>query len=394
MAIQDVGTIGAWTPTRLDKHVQNLFEQRNQIAKTSISTDNHLINGALTFSSGDATSADTIVARPSTGILTINGKPIATTDLIPVVSYPVTSVFSRTGAVVATSGDYTAAQVTNAADTASSSQQVFTGAIQTTQLTTTSNNGVVAQSASGSPSFRNFLLASDTQAAFTIGGNGLLSWGVGGSTAPDTTLGRSGVVPPSSGQVGVVTQQAFYSTNTTGGFVYAAPANNAAFLSFASAADANPQFKIFTQGALEWGPGGASGLDLELARITNSSFGTGTFLELLAGSGFGYGNGTGGSVTQTTSFSTGVTLNKPTGQITLFTSATVAGAVSSFTVTNSVVGAADTIIANFAVGTNAGLNLTVTNVTTGSFQLTFHSVSSLASSTRKINFAVIKGAIV
>lgn len=35
----------------------------------------------------------------------------------PAVSIPVTSVFTRTGAVVATSGDYTVAQVTNAAST-------------------------------------------------------------------------------------------------------------------------------------------------------------------------------------------------------------------------------------------------------------------------------------
>ena len=40
---------------------------------------------------------------------------------------PVTSVFTRTGAVTAQSGDYTAAQVTNAADKSSASAQTFTG---------------------------------------------------------------------------------------------------------------------------------------------------------------------------------------------------------------------------------------------------------------------------
>lgn len=41
----------------------------------------------------------------------------------------VLSVFGRTGAVVATSGDYTAAQVTNAADLSSASPQVFTSEV-------------------------------------------------------------------------------------------------------------------------------------------------------------------------------------------------------------------------------------------------------------------------
>jgi hypothetical protein len=42
---------------------------------------------------------------------------------------PVLSVFTRTGTVTAQSGDYTAAQVTNAADKSSASEQDFTGAI-------------------------------------------------------------------------------------------------------------------------------------------------------------------------------------------------------------------------------------------------------------------------
>ncbi|HUC87633.1 MAG TPA: hypothetical protein VMR95_00605 [Candidatus Binatia bacterium] len=54
-------------------------------------------------------------------------------------SAPVSSVFGRTGAVVATGGDYTAAQVTGAASTTSSSTQSFTGSI--------SSNGTVTGTA-------------------------------------------------------------------------------------------------------------------------------------------------------------------------------------------------------------------------------------------------------
>jgi len=41
----------------------------------------------------------------------------------------VASVFGRTGAVVAAAGDYTAAQVTNAADKAAAAAQTFTGIV-------------------------------------------------------------------------------------------------------------------------------------------------------------------------------------------------------------------------------------------------------------------------
>lgn len=58
----------------------------------------------------------------------------------------VTSVFTRTGAVVATSGDYTAAQVTNAADKSSGSQQAFTGELSTPDLVITGLTGATAAS--------------------------------------------------------------------------------------------------------------------------------------------------------------------------------------------------------------------------------------------------------
>jgi hypothetical protein len=237
----------------------------------------------------------------------------------------------------------------------------------------------------------------DTGWRWTMDSNGVMTWGTGVGGG-DTTLQRSGTVPPSSGQVGLTSQQAFQSTNTTGGFVYTAAANNSAFLSFAAAADAQPMFKVFTQGALEWGPGGAGALDLELARVTNSPSGTGTFLELLIGAGLGYGTGTGGTVTQATNLSTGVTLNKPSGQITLFSSAISGGLVSSFTLTNSCIGADDTVVLSFstgAAGINAGLIAQVSSIAAGSCVITHVNVSggSLASGTRVLNFAVIKGAV-
>jgi hypothetical protein len=49
-------------------------------------------------------------------------------------SAAVDSVFGRSGAVTAATGDYTAAQVTNAADKASASVQTFTGGLNAASL--------------------------------------------------------------------------------------------------------------------------------------------------------------------------------------------------------------------------------------------------------------------
>lgn len=58
-------------------------------------------------------------------ICTVAGSP----GTWNVATAPVSSVFGRTGAITANSGDYTAAKVTNAADRASGSSQLFTGGI-------------------------------------------------------------------------------------------------------------------------------------------------------------------------------------------------------------------------------------------------------------------------
>ena len=61
---------------------------------------------------------------------------------------------------------------------------------------------------------------------------------------------------------------------------------------------------------------------------------------------FGYGTGAGGTVTQATSKSTGVTLNTRCGDITMNAAALAANDVVSFTLTNSQIAATDTLIIN------------------------------------------------
>ena len=105
--------------------------------------------------------------------------------------------------------------------------------------------------------------------------------------------------------------------------------------------------------------------------------------------GVGYATGAGGTVTQGTNRTTGVTINKRCGAITMFSAAGSATA-ATFTVTNSTVGANDVIILNQASGTNL-YNLLVTAVAAGSFNITFLTTGGVATDAPVINFAVIDG---
>ena len=104
--------------------------------------------------------------------------------------------------------------------------------------------------------------------------------------------------------------------------------------------------------------------------------------------GLGYGTGSGGTVTQGTSRTTGVTLSKSNGAITMFSAAGSATA-ATFTVTNTLVAATDTIILNQKSGTNLYV-LLVTAVAAGSFNITFYTTGGTATDAPVINFALIK----
>jgi hypothetical protein len=104
--------------------------------------------------------------------------------------------------------------------------------------------------------------------------------------------------------------------------------------------------------------------------------------------GVGYATGAGGAVTQITSRTTGVTLNKTAGAITLVSAAGSATA-ATFTVTNSTVAATDVVILNQKSGTDL-YDLMVTAVAAGSFNLTFRTTGGTTTETPVFNFAVIK----
>lgn len=105
--------------------------------------------------------------------------------------------------------------------------------------------------------------------------------------------------------------------------------------------------------------------------------------------GIGYATGAGGAVTQGTSRTTGVTINTPSGAITLF-SAAGSATPFSFTVTNSSVAATDVVKISQKSGTDKYTTQEVTATGAGSFQITLANASGTTTEQPVFNFVIIK----
>ena len=112
---------------------------------------------------------------------------------------------------------------------------------------------------------------------------------------------------------------------------------------------------------------------------------------VLSGGELGYTAEASGTVTQLTSKSTGVTLNKSAGQITM-NNAELANATNvTFTLTNSGISAKDVVVLSVSSGATAGAyNCWVSGKSTGSCTITLRNLSGGAlSEAVVVNFAVI-----
>jgi hypothetical protein len=113
---------------------------------------------------------------------------------------------------------------------------------------------------------------------------------------------------------------------------------------------------------------------------------------------FGYSSAAQGTVTQLTDKSTGVTLNKSAGQITMHNAALAGGAVASFILTNSTISAKDTMIVNVGsntTGSAAGAyTVYVSYLAAGSALITLRNLTAATSYSEAvvINFSLIHGA--
>lgn len=123
---------------------------------------------------------------------------------------------------------------------------------------------------------------------------------------------------------------------------------------------------------------------------------------VLATTSIGYAAGLGGTVTQGTSRTTGVTLNAPSGQITLFAGSISGHEADEFTLTNSYIGATDTIVLNIASGAAAATRkyyqVHVCAVAAGSCVISVGNIDnatipSAGTESPVITFTIIKGVI-
>jgi len=122
------------------------------------------------------------------------------------------------------------------------------------------------------------------------------------------------------------------------------------------------------------------------------------FTTCYASQEIGYSAAAQGAVTQLTDKSTGVTLNKSVGRITMNNAALAGSTAVSFTLTNNLISANDTIIvcvSSNTTGSAAGAYTTyVSYLATGSALITLRNLTTATSYSEAviINFAIIHGA--
>lgn len=108
----------------------------------------------------------------------------------------------------------------------------------------------------------------------------------------------------------------------------------------------------------------------------------------------GYGTGAGGTVTQATSKSTAVTLNKPSGLITTSSASLAAGAAITFSVSNTSVTLSSTVVLSFPTSTISMSNYRIEayQVLNGSFAVRITNISGGAlAESLPIQFNVLQG---
>lgn len=147
---------------------------------------------------------------------------------------------------------------------------------------------------------------------------------------------------------------------------------------------------VFTVAA----PNSGSSYTLTLPTATGTALSDAGALVISPTGATGYATGAGGAVTQLTNKSTSVTLNKPTGQITMNNAALATVTNARFQVNNSIVAATDTIIVNLSSGfaTGATYQAWVDGIGAGFFLITLRNISAGSLSEAVVlNFAVVKG---
>ena len=150
-------------------------------------------------------------------------------------------------------------------------------------------------------------------------------------------------------------------------------------------------FAVTTNGTIIFNEGRITSLNETIIGATTPAAVTGT--AVFANLALGYTSGTGGTVTQASSKTTAVTLNKINGEIVMNNAALADDATAAFTLTNNTIGPTSVVIVNVASGVAVAgsYQVTVGAVAAGSCSISVLNVSGASrTDTIKLNFAVIK----
>jgi hypothetical protein len=137
------------------------------------------------------------------------------------------------------------------------------------------------------------------------------------------------------------------------------------------------------------------GLIMPNTQATGVAYSDPEFTTCYASQEIGYSAAAQGAVTQLTDKSTGVTLNKSAGRITMINAALAGNTAVSFTLTNNIISANDAIIVNVSGGGTAGAYTTyISSMTSGSAVVTLRNLTAGSLSEAVVlNFAVLHCAV-
>lgn len=162
----------------------------------------------------------------------------------------------------------------------------------------------------------------------------------------------------------------------------------------------NCNIKAITSDAASW-----ADLTFKAYRFNFSNQGIGTGFKIdevgnvlvTSAGGLGYGTGSGGTVTQLTSKSTAVTLNKPCGSIVTAPDSIPANTVVSFLVNNTAFGTTDSVVATLKsdnIGSTPNYLIWAQGYTTGQFMVhVWNRTGGALAQSIVITFEVFKGVI-
>ena len=149
VTIDAKGRVTALTSTTIaipESAVTNLTTDLSSKLSSSTAATTYAPIASPTFTGKVTTPALQVTTGSGTANQVLTSDVSGNATWVTPASAPVTQVFTRTGAITAQSGDYTAAQVTNAADKSSASAQAFTGNLSAPALIASGLTGATAAS--------------------------------------------------------------------------------------------------------------------------------------------------------------------------------------------------------------------------------------------------------